>query len=103
MTKYTPNKCVDREYSTNGTKNLEYNMSEYGWMWIGVKNGNYLVTSYDVRMYVFLKDKFSVLSHFYDGTERYVSVEYISDTSIKLTVRNCDYVYISLHNYSLLI
>ena len=65
---------------------------------MSIRYGNYIISGYDVRMAVFIKNKIPVIVNYNDGTIRSATITYVSDTSINISLNNSDGVYITLHN-----
>ena len=49
-------------------------------------------------MDVFIKTKLPVIANYNDGTIRSATISYRSDTTIDISISNCEGVYIILHN-----
>lgn len=49
-------------------------------------------------MNVFIKSKLPVIVNYNDGTIRSATISYGSDTTIDISINNCDGAYIILHN-----
>ena len=65
---------------------------------MSIKYGSYIISGYDIRMPLFIRNKLPVIVNYNDGTIRSVTISYKSDTSINISINNCEGVYIILHN-----